>query len=100
MSDKHPELNEIFHSMNSMRASDMERKTSHLVRIAYTMKCCNIDDILSDRTFQVRIGDKLSDTLQLDNETPQGSRSSPLLFLIQINDFPGCRGEHEPGNIC
>ena len=47
-----------------------------------------IDDFLSERTFQVRVGDQLSDTLRLDNGTPQGSRLSPLLFLIQINDFP------------
>ena len=47
-----------------------------------------IDDFLSERTFQVRVGDQLSDILQLDNGTPQGSRLSPLLFLIQINDFP------------
>ena len=46
-----------------------------------------IDDFLSERTFQVRVGDQLSDVLRLDNGTPQGSRLSPLLFLIQINDF-------------
>ena len=47
-----------------------------------------IDDFLSERTFQVWVGDQLSDVLRLDNGTPQGSRLSPLLFLIQINDFP------------
>ena len=47
-----------------------------------------IDDFLSERTFQVRVGDQLSDVLRLDNGTPQGSRLSLLLFLIQINDFP------------
>ena len=44
-----------------------------------------IDDFLSERTF-LRVGDQLSDTLRLDNGTPQSI--SPLLFLIQINDFP------------
>ena len=47
-----------------------------------------IDDFLTERTFQVRIGEELSDTCRLENGTPQGSRLSPLLFLIQINDFP------------
>ena len=47
-----------------------------------------IDDFLTDRTFQVRIGEELSGTFRLENGTPQGSRLSPLLFLIQINDFP------------
>ena len=60
-----------------------------LTRIEIGGKIFNwIDDFLSDRTFQVQIGDQLSDTLQMDNGTPQGSRLSPLLFLIQINDFP------------
>ena len=50
-----------------------------------------IDDFLSERTFQVRVGDQLSNVSRLDNGTPQGSRLSPLLFLIQINDFRNLR---------
>ena len=47
-----------------------------------------IKDFLSGRTFQVRIGDKLSDRYKQSNGTPQGSVISPVLFLMAINDFP------------
>jgi len=47
-----------------------------------------IRDFLTNRTIQVRLGNKLSEKLPLENGTPQGSAISPLLFLLMINDFP------------
>ena len=47
-----------------------------------------IQQFLTKRTMQVRIGNKLSETHCLENGTPQGSIISPLLFLIMINDLP------------
>jgi ribonuclease HI len=47
-----------------------------------------IKNFLTDRTMQVRIGNKLSPTFIVKNGTPQGSIISPLLFLIMINDLP------------
>ena len=49
---------------------------------------CWVKEFLSNRTFQVRVGDKLSTTHRLENGTPQGSVISPILFLIANNDFP------------
>ena len=46
-----------------------------------------IKHFLSDRTFQVKIGDSLSDVFTLQFGTPQGSGISPFLFLIMTNDF-------------
>ena len=46
-----------------------------------------IKHFLSDRTFQVKIGDSLSDNFTLQFGTPQGSVISPFLFLIVINYF-------------
>jgi len=46
-----------------------------------------IRSFLSNRTFQVRIGSTLSMTKRLENDTPQGSVLSPILFSL-INDLP------------
>ena len=44
-----------------------------------------IKDFLKDRTFQVRVGQTLSETYILENGTPQGAVISPTLFNILIN---------------
>ena len=47
-----------------------------------------IEDFLTNRSIQVRLGSSLSKVTRLENGTPQGSAISPLLFLLMINDFP------------
>src|SRR6218665_2059706 len=47
-----------------------------------------IGNFLSDRRFKVNIGASFSETYPVENDTPQGSVISPLLFLIMINDIP------------
>jgi len=47
-----------------------------------------VENFLSNRTFQVKVGAELSDKFIQQNGTPQGSIISPLLFLIMINDIP------------
>ena len=48
-----------------------------------------INNFLSGRTIQVRVGNQLSKVVEINNGTPQGSVISPLLlFLIMINDLP------------
>ena len=47
-----------------------------------------ISDFLRNRTIQVRVGKELSDIIQLENGSPQGSVLSPILFLIMMNDLP------------
>ena len=37
---------------------------------------------------QVKVGNQLSQSMTIENGTPQGSVISPLLFLIMINDLP------------
>ena len=47
-----------------------------------------IKSFLEDRSSQIKIGNLVSDSYDLENGTPQGSCLSPLLFLIMVNDFP------------
>ena len=47
-----------------------------------------IRSFLSNRSFQVRIGNTLSDTFKIDNGIPQGSVISPILFAVMMNDLP------------
>ena len=46
-----------------------------------------IDNFISERSFQVKVGSALSEVKQMENGTPQGSIISPTLFLIMINDM-------------
>jgi len=47
-----------------------------------------IRNFLTNRTYQVKVGDAFSHLFTTENGTPQGSALSPLLFLIMVNDFP------------
>jgi len=47
-----------------------------------------IRNFLIGRTMQVKVGNQLSQSMTIENGTPQGSVISPLLFLIMINDLP------------
>lgn len=44
-----------------------------------------IRNFLSNRTIQVRVGSELSEELEIENGTPQGSVISPVLFNILVN---------------
>ena len=46
-----------------------------------------VKDFITGRTSQVQVGDQRSESMKLENGTPQGSVISPLLFLIMINDM-------------
>ena len=47
-----------------------------------------IENFLSNRTFQVKVGAELSNKFFQLNGTPQGSVISPLLLLVMINNIP------------
>jgi ribonuclease HI len=47
-----------------------------------------IENFMTGRTIQIRVGGDTSSPRCLDNGTAQGSVISPLLFLIMINDLP------------
>ena len=47
-----------------------------------------IYSLISNRSFQVRVGVELSETYNLENGIPRGSELSPLLFAVMINDLP------------
>jgi hypothetical protein len=49
-----------------------------------------MSNFLQTRTFQVKIGNTVSDTLTQENGIPQGSSISATLFLIAINDISKC----------
>jgi len=47
-----------------------------------------IRNFLIGRTMQVKVGNQLSQSMTIENGTPQESVISPLLFLITIHDLP------------
>lgn len=47
-----------------------------------------IKSFLEDRTFQIKVADKLSIVRKIEAGVPQGSSLSPLLYSAYINDIP------------
>ena len=47
-----------------------------------------LHNLLSRRTFQVRIGRQISCTMNINNGLPQGSTLSPILFNVMLHDIP------------
>ena len=46
-----------------------------------------VRSFLQDRTHRVVVSGKMSNSVTIDKGTPQGSRLSPLLFLILMSDL-------------
>ena len=69
----------VWHNGLLKKLHDMELP-SDILRI--------ISSFLTDRTIQVKIGNTLSEVVQLLAGTPQGSIQSPLLFIVYVNDIP------------
>ena len=44
-------------------------------------------DFMTDRKFNVSVGDSISETFTQDNGVPQGSVISPTLFLVSVNEI-------------
>ena len=53
-----------------------------------------VKNFLEERTFQVKVGQKLSETKEQKNGTAQGSVLSPTLFNILINDLSQIEKKH------
>ena len=49
-----------------------------------------IENLLADRTMQVRVGSTLSDLYDQEQGVPQGGVLSTTLFNIKINDIVKC----------
>ena len=58
-----------------------------------------ISNLLSDRSFNVRIGSTISDTFEQELGVPQGSILSPTLFNIKINNIVKCVNDSD-SSLC